>query len=119
MSPVRLWLGSAALAAIAGAAVIGSPAHDVNVQKLHPRQASAPLIKAQDGPITLTSTGAEPGIVVLDYGVETEGIPSFEVVSASGDTSALDITYSETKDALSLYMVRHVPPAHRTETMTG
>lgn len=63
------------------------------------------LVTAQDGLIALTATQNAPGILVLDYGVETEGIPSFEVVSTVGDTSVFEVTYSETKAALSRYMV--------------
>ncbi|KAH7029760.1 Six-hairpin glycosidase-like protein [Microdochium trichocladiopsis] len=62
------------------------------------------LVTAQDGLIALTATQNAPGILVLDYGVETEGIPSFEVVSTVGDTSVFEVTYSETKAALSRYM---------------
>ncbi|KAH7318039.1 hypothetical protein B0I35DRAFT_408995 [Stachybotrys elegans] len=33
-----------------------------------------------------------------------EGIPTFEIVSASGDTSVFEITYGESKAALGMYM---------------
>ncbi|KAH7020719.1 glycoside hydrolase family 78 protein [Microdochium trichocladiopsis] len=66
--------------------------------------AAAGLIKAQDGRIVLSATMDAPGILILDYSVETEGIPEFEVVSASGDTSVFQITYSESEAALGRYM---------------
>ncbi|KAK4205487.1 glycoside hydrolase [Triangularia verruculosa] len=104
MALISLGLISVSLSAIAGAAVIRAPGHDADVQRLHRLAADPVLATAQDDPIVLSSTAAEPGILVLDYGVETEGIPSLEVVSATGDTSVFEITYSETRAALSLYM---------------
>jgi hypothetical protein len=72
----------------------------------HKLQKSVDLTVAQDGPITLVGTATEPGIIVLDYGVEIEGIPSFDVVEITGHEAVLEITYSETSAALNLYMVR-------------
>ncbi|KAK3307726.1 glycoside hydrolase family 78 protein [Chaetomium strumarium] len=93
---VMIRLLSLSLAAIASAAVT----------RKHPHlpRADAAFHTAHDGPIVLSSTATEPGVFVLDYGVEVEGIPAFEVVSATGDTSMFEITYSETKAALDLYM---------------
>lgn len=90
---------SLGLAAIAGAAV--TPRHP------HPPRADPQLITAQDGPIVLSSSATEDGIRVLDYGANVEGIPSFEVVSATGEAPVLEITYSESKAGLDLYMVRY------------
>jgi hypothetical protein len=57
--------------------------------------------------VTVKGTTATPGIVVLDYGINVEGHPTFQIVSATGDTSRLEITYSESKSVLeSFYMVR-------------
>jgi hypothetical protein len=54
---------------------------------------------------TLKGTTTVPGVVVLDYGANVEGHPTFEVISATGDTSGLEITYSETRAVLdSFYM---------------
>lgn len=89
---------SLGLSAIAAAAVTRT--------HLHPPRADASLTTARDGPIVLSSTTAEGGILVLDYGANVEGIPSFEVMSATGDTQVFEITYSETKAGLDLYMVR-------------
>lgn len=44
--------------------------------------------------------------MILDYGENVEGHPTFEVVSASGDTSAFELTYAESKYAFSNYQVR-------------
>ncbi|KAK2007886.1 alpha-L-rhamnosidase [Colletotrichum eremochloae] len=53
---------------------------------------------------TLVSDGTAPAVVILDYGQNVEGHPTFEVVSVSGDTSGLEITYAESETALSSYM---------------
>lgn len=94
-------VGQLGFAILASGATIRAP-----LNRALPRDASAGLTKAQNGPIVLSAIKDAPGILVLDYGVETEGIPEFEVVSASGDTSVFEITYSETKAALDRYMVR-------------
>ncbi|KAH6879855.1 alpha-L-rhamnosidase [Thelonectria olida] len=54
---------------------------------------------------TLTSNGTVPSIMLLDFGENVEGFPTFEVVSASGDTSGFEISYGESRAALDLYMV--------------
>jgi hypothetical protein len=81
---------------------------------LHPPQTDASLITAQDGPIVLSSTTTEGGILVLDYGANVEGIPSFEVIHATGDTRVFEITYSESKAGLDLYMVCRLPSCRLT-----
>ncbi|KAH8747735.1 glycoside hydrolase family 78 protein [Diaporthe sp. PMI_573] len=98
MAPIGFKFGliSVGLSALASAAVIRTTDGSTT-------DAASALITARDGPIVLSSTGAEPGILVLDHGVETEGIPAFEVLSTTGDTSVFEVTYSETKAALSLY----------------
>ncbi len=92
------------LAFLALAATVGATA--TPMQSL---RADAPLITAQDEPIVLSSTTPDGGILVLDYGASVEGIPSFEVASATGDTTVFEITYSETKAGLDSYMVRSSP----------
>ncbi|KAL0780371.1 hypothetical protein CaCOL14_001706 [Colletotrichum acutatum] len=52
----------------------------------------------------LTSDGTTASIVVLDYGHNVEGFPTFEVISASGDTSSFEISFAESKVALDSYM---------------
>ncbi|KAH8586785.1 glycoside hydrolase family 78 protein [Bisporella sp. PMI_857] len=52
----------------------------------------------------LSGISGTPGIAILDYGYVVEGIPAFEVLRICGDTSVLEITYSETRAALDIYM---------------
>lgn len=65
------------------------------------------LILGANGTITLNS--ANSGVIYLDYGADVEGFPSFEVVSASGDTSSLHVSYSETKHLIDNPMVNQRP----------
>lgn len=58
-----------------------------------------------DAEVTLRSDGAEPGILIIDHGVNVGGFPSFDVLSLSGNTSILEVTYSETRALLDKYMV--------------
>ncbi|KAK2039476.1 alpha-L-rhamnosidase [Colletotrichum somersetense] len=62
------------------------------------------VLLGSNGTTTLVSDGTAPAVVVLDYGQNVEGHPTFEVVSASGDTSGLEITYAESEAALGSYM---------------
>ena len=65
----------------------------------------AQLITGSDGVVRLESTSGSPAIVILDYNHSVEGIPTFEVLTAEGDTSVFEITYGESRGALSYYMV--------------
>ncbi|KAH7009252.1 Six-hairpin glycosidase-like protein [Microdochium trichocladiopsis] len=94
-------LGRLGLIVLVSSATICAPLAHASTQDT---SSNNNLIKAQDGPVVLTATQDAPGILVLDYGVETEGIPSFDVVATAGDTSVLEITYSETVAALGRYM---------------
>lgn len=38
--------------------------------------------------------------MILDYVANVEGFPTFEVLSFNGDTSGLEITYSESREVL-------------------
>lgn len=62
------------------------------------------IILGSNGTVNLDGSASSPAIVILDYGQDVEGFPTFEVVSASGDTSRLEITYSETRIILDSYM---------------
>ncbi|WYZ41210.1 hypothetical protein EsH8_V_000105 [Colletotrichum jinshuiense] len=62
------------------------------------------IIYGSNGTTTITSNGTAPAVVVLDFGQNVEGIPTFEVVSASGDTSSFEISYGESRTAIDLYM---------------
>lgn len=64
------------------------------------------IVFGSNSKFTLRGSPSALGVVVLDYGANVEGLPTFQVVSASGDTSRLEITYGETKAVLdSSYMV--------------
>lgn len=63
------------------------------------------FISTSDDVITLDSTHNSPTVQILDYRYSVEGIPAFEVVSVDGDTSNFEITYGESRAALSVYMV--------------
>lgn len=63
-------------------------------------------IYATNGTFTIKRSKSTPGVVVLDYGINVEGFPTFQVLSAIGDTSGLEITYSESREVLdNHYMV--------------
>jgi hypothetical protein len=64
------------------------------------------IIYGTNDTITLSSDGVKADIVVLDYGQNYEGHPTFEVISTSGDTSRFELTFAESKSALNNYMVR-------------
>lgn len=109
MASIRFGLAgilSASLTAFAAAASIRTPHRNADTRGTPKLAEIPPFITAQDDPIVLSSTTGKPGILVLDYGVETEGIPTFEVVTATGNTSTFEMTYAETEAALALYMVR-------------
>ncbi len=56
--------------------------------------------------ITLKSDGNTPDVQVVDFGQDYEGHPTFEVVSASGNTSVFEVSYAEGYTAFDSYMVR-------------
>ncbi|KXH25635.1 alpha-L-rhamnosidase [Colletotrichum salicis] len=62
------------------------------------------IIFGSNGTTPLTSDGTIASIVVLDYGDNVEGFPTFEVISASGDSSNFEVSYAESKAALDLHM---------------
>lgn len=57
------------------------------------------------GNITLRSNASHDDIFIIDHGVEFGGLPTFEVLHHSGDTSGFEMTYSETRALLDKYMV--------------
>ena len=64
----------------------------------------AKFISGSHGIQTLNAN-ATSSVVILDYGHEVEGIPSFEVLSHHGDTSLFEISYAESLASFSQYMV--------------
>lgn len=84
-----------------------------------PSNASASMIRASDGAfsasmlnetITLRSDGIYHDIFIIDHGLNVAGLPTFQVLGRSGDTSQFEMTYSETRALLDNYMVwKHIP----------
>jgi hypothetical protein len=64
----------------------------------------AKFISGSDGIQTLNAN-ATSSVIILDYGHEAEGIPSFEVLSHHGDTSLFEISYAESLASFSQSMV--------------
>ncbi|RSM12320.1 hypothetical protein CEP52_002533 [Fusarium oligoseptatum] len=62
------------------------------------------FVYATKGTISISSDGTDPDILILDYGQNVEGHPTFEVVSTSGDVSGFELTFAESKYAFSNYM---------------
>ncbi|KAL2856126.1 Six-hairpin glycosidase [Aspergillus pseudodeflectus] len=54
--------------------------------------------------ITLSSDGNTPSVIVLDYGRNVEGYPTFKVVHRRGNTSAFEMSYAECLSSLDSYM---------------
>lgn len=66
------------------------------------------IILAPNNTLSLKSDGKKHDVFIIDYGESFEGHPTFEVTSASGDTSGFEISYAESKAVLdSSYMVRN------------
>lgn len=104
MRPAHLAL----LAYVAGASVpISQPRQLVQHSSLPcPANDSMVPIYGSNGTVTIKGTNSTPHVIILDYGANVEGIPTFQVISATGDTSCLEITYSESREVLdSYYMV--------------
>jgi hypothetical protein len=72
-----------------------------NVSETH----QAKFITGSSGIQTLNAS-AMGSVIILDYGHEVEGIPSFEVLDQQGDTSLFEISYAESVASFSQYMVR-------------
>ncbi|UPL01042.1 hypothetical protein LCI18_011976 [Fusarium solani-melongenae] len=69
-----------------------------------PRSKQDAIVYAKKETISLSSDGKDPDILILDYGQNVEGHPTFEVVSTSGDASGFELTFAESKYAFSNYM---------------
>ena len=53
----------------------------------------------------LSSNGIMPSVIILDYGKDVEGYPTFNVTRRSGNTSIFEMSYSETRAVLDSHMV--------------
>lgn len=98
------------LACVAGAEAASVPV----LQSRQPfRQSGLPCpandsivpIYVANGTVTIKGSKSTPGVIVLDYGANVEGFPTFQVLSATGDTSGLEITYSESREVLDSFYV--------------
>ena len=69
---------------------------------------NAKFVSAATGVQTLTANTTD-SVIIIDYGHEVEGLPSFEVLSLEGDTSHFEISYAESLAAFDTYMVRYSP----------
>jgi hypothetical protein len=77
----------------------------------------AKFISGSNGVQTLNASAAG-SIVILDYGHEVEGVPSFEVLSHQGDTSLFEISYAESLASFSQYMVYFAARPDMTSMVT-
>ncbi|KAH9896385.1 Six-hairpin glycosidase-like protein [Xylariomycetidae sp. FL2044] len=66
-------------------------------------QDAAEILYGSEELISLNATSDHHAVTVVDYGLLVEGFPTFEVIAASGDTSKLEVTYSEYEGALDSY----------------
>ena len=53
----------------------------------------------------LSSNGVTPSVIILDYGKDVEGYPTFNVTRKSGNISIFEMSYSETRAMLDSHMV--------------
>lgn len=95
----------ASLAAVYWSALVLLGAHALVPVSRDCHQGDDALLVGSKGVIRLSSHDSSPDILILDYGHNVEGFPTFEVLSTSGDTSRLEITYAESKSSLDHYMV--------------
>ena len=58
------------------------------------------IIYGSNDTVTLTGNSTDSNLVLLDYGANVEGFPTFEVVSVTGDVSGFKIRYGETRSVL-------------------
>lgn len=52
-------------------------------------------------------------VIIIDYGHEVEGIPSFEVLNREGDTSLFEVSYAESLASFDGYMVGTPISSHK------
>ncbi|KAI0016405.1 Six-hairpin glycosidase [Xylariomycetidae sp. FL0641] len=67
------------------------------------REVESKITYGSEGEVRLQANASTPGVVILDYETLAEGFPTFEVVSAEGDASVLEFTYSDTLAGVALY----------------
>ncbi len=72
----------------------------------HQALADSNVRYASTDTVVLKSDGSKPDVQIVDFGENHEGFPTFEVISASGNTSVFEVSYAEGYTALDSYMVR-------------
>lgn len=110
--PTLIFLGSGWLAnavdspTTCQAHLVGTAPAALSPRQFSARNASTGAVGSFcENTITLQSDGKNPGIFNIDHGVDVGGLPTFQVVSRSGDTSVFEATYSETRALLENYIV--------------
>lgn len=94
---------------VVGGSADGSPASLPSyTAKTYTISEGTPMAFDEGTVIKLSSDGTSPSIVVLDYGRNVEGYATFNVSKRSGDTSAFEMTYSETRALLDSDMVSNL-----------
>lgn len=88
----------------------GSQRHNLAQKSTSSSSTDETIIFGSNETTAFTSDGTTASIVVLDYGHNVEGFPTFEVISTSGDTSSFEISFAESKSALDSYMVNSLLP---------
>jgi len=101
------WLVRAtSVATTCQARLTSTDAPDLDGRRLGERETSPGTVGSFcEGTFTLQSDGTKPDILIIDHGVNVGGLPTFQVLSRSGDTSVFEVTYSETRALLDNYMV--------------
>ncbi|KAJ9195485.1 CAZyme family GH78 [Paecilomyces variotii] len=100
-----MWL--ARYLAVSGvvAAVVGASTHNFYKPSTWTQNNHTYVVPVHDDfVLRLSSDGSNPSIIILDYGKDVEGIPTFQISQCQGDTSRLEMTYSETLSLLDSYM---------------
>jgi hypothetical protein len=70
---------------------------DAGALSLHPEE----TIYGSHNVITLSGNSSDSSIATIDYGGNVEGYPTFQILAASGDTSGLQVSYSEDLSTLN------------------
>ncbi|KAK1705656.1 alpha-L-rhamnosidase [Colletotrichum lupini] len=82
----------------------GSQRHRLARKSASSSSTNGTVVFGSNETAALTSDGTTASIVVIDYGHNVEGFPTFEVISTSGDTSSFEISFAESQPALDSYM---------------
>lgn len=101
------------LAAVYWAALLLVGAHALETVSRGLHESGDALLIGSKGVVSLSCNGSSPATLILDYGQNVEGVPTFEVLSTSGDTSRLEIAYAESRSSFVHYMVALLSPSNQ------